>query len=196
MPDTFDKLSKQLATPYNQRGQMQSLRWYKDQVRTLFEGMTAAQMMKSGKERMASKIQPGSMYAFFYDPKFKETLPFYDTFPLVLPFKGMPDGFLGLNFHYLPYMMRVNLLQNLLKFRSNKRMDETTRIMTSWKLLQGAATADVIKPAVKHYLASHVQSRFLQIYPNEWATAIMLPVEQFQKKTSQQVWKISKSIIG
>ena len=51
---------------------------------------------------------------FFYDPKFKKTLPYYDTFPLVLPLETYNDGFLGINMHYLPIPLRVNLLdQNL-----------------------------------------------------------------------------------
>lgn len=184
-----------LAVPFNARGQMASIRWYKDRVRSLFEATTPQSLM-ANTERLVSKIQPGCMYLYFYDPKYKDTLPFYDTFPLVLPFKSMLDGFMGLNFHYLPYAIRLKLLQNLMEFRNNKKMNETTKIMTSWKLLQGAATADVVKPAVKQYLNSHVSSKFLQIYPDEWATVIMLPVEQFQKATKQQVFNSSKNIIG
>lgn len=186
---------EKLAVPFNSRGQIASVKWYKNQVRSLFEVTTPSSLM-SNKDRLVSKIQPGKMYLYYYDPKYKETLPFYDTFPLVLPFDTSVNGFMGLNFHYLPYMLRLKLLENLMGFRNNKRMDETTKIMTSWKLLQGLSTHNLVKPAVKKYLTSHVGSRFLQIYPNEWATVIMLPVEQFQKATKQQVFNNSSKIIG
>ena len=37
----------------------------------------------------------GRLNMFFYDPKYKKTLPYYDTFPLVLPLENYPDGFLN-----------------------------------------------------------------------------------------------------
>jgi hypothetical protein len=39
----------------------------------------------------------GSMQMFFYDPKTKETLPYYDTFPLVVVVGPAEGGFYGLN---------------------------------------------------------------------------------------------------
>jgi len=184
-----------LAVPFNSRGQMASVRWYKEQVRTLFENVSPASMM-ANKDRLVSTVTPGSMYCFFYDPKLKDKLPFYDTFPLVFPFKTMGNGFLGLNFHYLPYMLRVKLLTILMQFRTDTKMNERTRIVASWKILQSSAASNLVKPAVKHYLTSQMGSRFLMIYPDEWATAVMLPVEQFQKQNKTQVWNNSKSIIG
>lgn len=174
---------------------MKSVKWYKEQVRGLF-GKVSPRDMMNHRERLVTTIQPGKMYMFFYDPKLKDKLPFYDTFPLVLPFKGTDDGFLGLNFHYLPYMVRVNLLNNLMTYRSNKRMDDSTKIMVSWKMLQGASTHAAVKPAVKRYLSNHVSSKFLHIHADEWPTAIMLPVESFQGATKQQVWNDSKKKMG
>ena len=56
----------------------------------------------------ASRISPkafiGRMYFYHYDPKYKDVLPVYDKFPLVIPMEMYSDGFLGLNLHYLdPY---------------------------------------------------------------------------------------------
>ena len=71
------------------------------------------------------------LYMYMYDPKLKATLPYYDRFPLVFPFSKTPDGFIGLNMHYLPYQLRMVLLDRLLTFRTNARMDETTRLRYS-----------------------------------------------------------------
>ena len=43
----------------------------------------------------------GRLNMFLYDPKYKDKLPYYDVFPLVLPIQRYSDGFLGINFHYL-----------------------------------------------------------------------------------------------
>ena len=77
-----------------------SYQWYRDQVRNLGSGLTGTQLLRN--EKLSSRIVPGNMYLFMYDPKHKETLPYYDTVPLVLPFKSVPEGFLGINLHYLP----------------------------------------------------------------------------------------------
>ena len=60
------------------------------------------------------------MYFFNYDPKHKETLPYYDRYPLVICVKLLPDGFHGLNLHYLPPMQRAGLLTKLEEVASNK----------------------------------------------------------------------------
>ena len=51
------------------------------------------------------------------------------------------------------------------------------------------------KPTLKRYLATHVQSRFLNIKPDEWETAIFLPVERFVKKNKKAVWKLSRELL-
>ena len=52
----------------------------------------------------------GSMSMFFYDPKYKDTLPFYDRFPLAVIVGPAPGGFYGLNLHYLPPILRAKML--------------------------------------------------------------------------------------
>jgi len=55
----------------------------------------------------------GGLMFFIYDPKTKDKLPYWDRFPLVIPINLYPDGFLGLNLHYLPYYQRQLLLATL-----------------------------------------------------------------------------------
>ena len=64
---------------------------------------------------------------FFYDPKTKQ-LPFYDTFPLVLPFELIRGDVYRLNFHYLPYGLRFKLLEQLQQFATNTKFDQSTQI--------------------------------------------------------------------
>ena len=58
----------------------------------------------------------GRMYFYSYDPKTKNKLVHYDTFPLVIPIeKYSATKFLGINFHYLPYSLRTQLMNNVME---------------------------------------------------------------------------------
>lgn len=148
-------------------------------------------MRSSDEERLKSRIIPGNLYMYFYDPKMKAELPYYDRFPMVLPYKSVPGGFFGLNLHYLPYQMRVILMSRLLAFKTNDKMDGNTRIKLSWQLLDGVSKYAAAAPCVKHYLLPHVKSPFRKVEAKDWGTAMLLPVERFVGASKEQVWKDS-----
>lgn len=135
----------------------------------------------------------GNMYSFFYDPKNKKTLPYYDMFPLVFVIGPKPGGFLGINLHYLPPVLRAKLMDQLYAITNNKKYDSSTKLVVSYKLLSGAARYRYFEPCVKHYLFTHVQSKFLKIEPKFWDTALMLPTEKFAKADIDTVWNDSRS---
>jgi hypothetical protein len=92
------------------KGRPKSTQWYKDKIKE-FGKPGAMDLIRDGKRNNKPFI--GKLNMFFYDPKFKKTLPYYDTFPLVLPLEAYSDGFLGINFHYLPIPLRLKLLYKL-----------------------------------------------------------------------------------
>jgi hypothetical protein len=159
------------------------------------QNITPNKVLKGEPSHLRSAIVPGNLYMYVYDPKTKDDLPYYDRFPLVFPFRKTQDGFYGLNMHYLPYDLRIKLLDQLLVFKNNSRMDETTRIKYSWALIDGVSRFAPAKPCVKQYLSGHVRSQFRQIYSEDWATAMLLPVERFVGASKQQVWADSRKII-
>jgi hypothetical protein len=174
--------------------QERSFQWYKNQIVSLGSNVTGREVIKSGKLTM--QLMPGHMYLFMYDPKHKKTLPYYDTFPLVLPFRKLPDGFLGINLHYLPYLMRFNLLGELSKYAMDKKYDEKTRIRISWELLENSSKLLPATACVKHYLSNHLKTQFLKINYPDWITAAMLPIENFVKQRKENVWKETRKKIG
>ena len=89
--------------------QQQSLQWLQRQVRNL--GTITPNKLLSTGSTFVNTIVPGEMYFYLYDPKLKETLPYYDMFPLVLPFRRLDEGFVGVNLHYLPYAVRFKVLK-------------------------------------------------------------------------------------
>lgn len=141
-----------------------------------------------------SRPTPGRMFMFAYDPKHKETLPYYDTFPLILMVGPAENGFYGLNLHYLPPLIRAKLLDKLMETANNQRFDETTKLKINYNLLSSVAKFKEFEPCFKYYLSEHVQSKIVMVQPPEWDIAIFLPTEQFQKKSNNYVWKESKRI--
>jgi hypothetical protein len=170
-----------------------STAWFEQQVLLLSKkGITPNKMLKNDPSAAKTTIIPGNMYMFMYDAKNKETLPYWDKFPLVFPFKAVKGGFYGLNLHYLPYRLRAILMDRLLQFKNNSKFDETTKLKYSWDLISSASKFNLAKPCVKHYLMPHVRSPFVKINSEDWTTALMLPVERFVGATSSSVWSDSK----
>lgn len=167
--------------------------WFDQEVLMMTkQQLTPPKILQGKSEQLTAKVMPGFLYMFLYDPKLKKELPYYDRFPLVFPFRKTPDGFIGLNMHYLPYQLRIQLLDRLMIYKSNSRMNEATRIKYSWQLIDGVSRFAAAKPCVKQYLTGHVRSQFRKVNSSDWATAMLLPVERFVGASKQQIWADSR----
>lgn len=165
--------------------------WFAQQVNLLSTNRIAPNTLFK-QEKQVSVVVPGSLYLFSYEALHKDTLPYFDRFPLVFPFRKTPDGFIGLNMHYLPYYWRVKLLERLLEFSTNPNLDSKTRLRYSWSTINGVSKFKIAEPCVKRYLSSQMKSTFIKIKPEDWHTAMMLPVERFVGANKNIVWEDSK----
>lgn len=173
----------------------QSREWFLKRMRSI-RTVNRAQLMKEDPVTLKNRQVAGSMFMFFYDPKHKETLPYYDSFPLVIVLKPAAGGFYGLNLHYLPPVLRAKFLDALLDNLNNKSYDESTKFKVTYGLLQRVAKMKYYKPCIKHYLTDHVRSRFAYIPAPEWEIATFLPTADFQKAKVSKVYKDSRDIIN
>lgn len=164
--------------------------WYRKAIRRL-GGYTSKEALRDLQEHTSPSVFVGKMFLYRYDPKGKETLPYYDAFPLVIPIQLYGDGFLGLNLHYLSPDERVYLLHKLLTYATDKRLDENTRLLVSYGYLKGVARFKEAMPCLKRYLASHIVSNIIEISAPDWEMAVFLPVEQFRKQGKKSVWKVN-----
>ena len=180
-----ESLAKEGYTPRSSAARQ----WLKAKVGELRP--TPAALMKD-RERLKDKSIIGKMYFFFYDPKTKDSLPYYDRFPLVIPIERYSDGFLGLNLHYIHPKQRIILLDKLSDTATNKKFDEKTKLRLSYQYLATASTAFQVMPCIKRYLFNHLTSRFLEIPADEWDIAALLPVEQFEKASTSKVYAESR----
>lgn len=141
-----------------------------------------------------TKVLPGSMYMFKYDPKYAESLDYYDMFPLIFPFAVQNNGFKALNMHYLHPMIRAKTLDALTLVINNKKYDETTRFRMTWATINSISKLKQCHAAVKHYLIAHLDSQIKIVNPNDWVATLLLPLEGFIGANKRQVWKDSYKV--
>tara|TARA_Y200000002_G_scaffold87228_1_gene69533 strand:+ start:50 stop:607 length:558 start_codon:yes stop_codon:yes gene_type:complete len=170
-------------------GRPKSTQWFRDKIKE-FGTPTSANLIRDGKR--TSKPTFGILNMFVYDPKLKEKLPYYDTFPLVLPIEEYNNGFLGINLHYLSMPMRLRLLDRLVDYSNNNKFDESTRLRVDYSKLK---RVDLIKPCLKRYLAGQVKSKFRKVEADEFMIATLLPVQRFKKQSDSHIFAKSRGMV-
>ena len=171
------------------RGRPKSTQWYREKIKE-FGTPGAMDLIRDGKRNTRPFF--GRLNMFIYDPKFKKTLPYYDTFPLVLPLENYTDGFLGINMHYLPIPLRIKLLDRLVDFSNDTNFDAGTALLVEY---QKVKKIRLVKPTIHKYLAGQVKSQFRRIDADEFMIATLLPVQRFKKSTAKAVWSDSRSMV-
>lgn len=179
---------------YNTSIAKNSMQWYRRQATEIqMYGIKSDTVLREGGEQTTS-IVPGSMYMYYYNPKYRETLEYYDNFPMVIPYAKTSNGFMGLNLHYVPPKIRVVMLDKLLEHASNPNLSKTTRILYTWQIAKSISNQPWAEACIHRYLDGYVMSRFVKIDPKNWVNACMLPVQRFKKATAEEVWR--KSLNG
>jgi len=168
--------------------------WFRKKAQSI-RRVNRNQLMKEDPVKLSNRFLPGAMTMFFYDPKTKAQLPYYDAFPLAIVVDKAPDGFYGLNLHYLPPMLRAKFLDGLMDNMTDNRYDERTRFEVNYSYLKRASKMKYFKPCFKHYLTAHVRSRFAIVPAPEWEIATFLPTADWQKQSGSAVYKDSRRMI-
>jgi len=170
-------------------GRPKSTQWFRDKIKE-FGTPKSADLIRDGKRTSTPTF--GLLNMFVYDPKLKEKLPYYDTFPLVLPIESYSNGFLGINMHYLSMPIRIRLLDRLVDYSNNDKFDSSTELRVDYSRLK---KIDLIKPCLKRYLASNVKTKFRKVEADEFIVATLLPVQRFKKQSDSHVFAKSRGMI-
>mgnify|MGYP000297755581 FL=1 len=170
-------------------GRPKSTQWFRDKIKE-FGTPKSADLIRDGKRTSTPTF--GLLNMFVYDPKLKDKLPYYDTFPLVLPIEEYNNGFLGINLHYLSMPMRIRLLDRLMDYSNNDKFDKTTKLRTNYSNLK---KVDLIKPCLKRYLAGNVKTKFRKVEADEFIVATLLPVQRFKKQSDSHVFAKSRGLV-
>jgi len=197
MADLLDTLSNTIRSGTIGKKTKRSAKWFQDKIKGLkgelknkFSSTNADKFYRESDNKinpnlMSKRISLGDLFCYYYDPKHKMTLPYYDMFPLIMLVGVDKDTFLGLNFHYLNPRFRAILLD-----RVNAKVGGG---LINWKKI---SKVPFIEPAVKRYRFDHIRRKVVQIQKDEEEIAIFLPLERFRKASKSQVWSDSKRRAG
>ena len=185
----------------------QSRKWFFEKTQAIGRAGKKTSARLGQKEKLgndkAVRPMPGMMYAFYYDPKHKETLPYYDTYPLVVIIELNSKGILGLNLHYLPMQIRQKFFYGaLLNKRSNrgffkdKELNEETFFEISYEYLKSTRAAKAFRPCIKQYLTPNIRGNIVHIPAPEWERAIHLPTASWEKEREAMIHRESLAMIG
>ena len=149
-----------------------SKKWFREAALKVSKGSISPNSVINQKPGISSvgKKNIWNLILYNYSPKTKNDLPYYDTFPIVFPYKLDKDGFYGYNLHYLPPNIRAVLMDNI--YGLNKA--------SKW-----------FDSCIKKYLFTHIRSKIAVIPQSEWDLALFLPLQRFQKQSESSVWSDS-----
>ena len=175
---TFTKTLQTIRDSEQQMKTRDAVRWMRDRVRAI-------------RSAPAGRFTLGGLYTYIYDPKTKGDLPYYDEFPLIILLETYPDGFLGLNLHYLPPKTRAIFLDKLLPFAQFTTDNDIKRLRITYDILSTTKRFKEYAPCLKMYLNTNIRTRIMPIKPEEWHQIVFMPYEQFRKEKKSLVWKDS-----
>ena len=191
MASKLTQIAQEKNSLQMERLSRESVKWLMTKMANLKNTSRIPSTIKREDYRNTNRFIKGGLFFFYYDPKTKEDLPYYDRFPLVLMLEKYEDGFLGLNLHYLPVNYRVRFLDKLLDYGRFNEDGDPVRLRITYDILTATKRFKEFRPCIKRYLTSHVKSRILAVQPDEWETAVFLPVHQFKKARADKVWRES-----
>jgi len=168
--------------------------WFRKKARGLTD-INKLDLISDDRLTQLDSPAPGQMFMYFYDPKTKKKLPYYDTFPLIIMVDSAPGGFYGLNLHYLPPAPRAKLFDALLTTANNRKYNDSTKLKINYQILKSTEKYSAFRPCFKQYLSGYVKSKIVRVDAPEWPIAMFLPTESFKKASTRKVWADSRKMI-
>ena len=171
--------------------------WFQDKIKGLkgdlrnrFSSTNAAKFYREAERKvqpavLKKRIEYGDLFCYYYNPKYRKTLPYYDMFPMIMLLKAEKETFLGINFHYLRPKWRAILLDRV-----------SAKIgggLPKWNKLRQIRQ---IAPTIKRYRFDHIMKKINPIEEDEQEIAIFLPTERFKKAGKANVWSDSERKFG
>ena len=173
-----------------------SAKWFQDKIKGIkgtvknrFSSTNAAKFYRESEKIndtvFKRRVSLGDLFCYYYNPKYKTTLPYYDMFPMIMLISAEKETFLGINFHYLRPKWRAILLDRV-----------TAKIgggLPKWSKLRNIKQ---IAPTIKRYRFDHIMRKVVPIEKDEQEIAIFLPTERFKKSGKAKVWSESERKFG
>jgi hypothetical protein len=165
----------------------ESMNWFRKFVGSKYFQIPGLKILRDYKK--TTNIKLGHIYSYGYDPKWKDSLDYYDTFPLVLVIGLYDDGWLGINLHYVPVKYRYLIFEGLLKTLHDQTINERTRFKITYDKLNALKISKWTGNTIKRYLFDYVPTNIYKIPPEDWEIIMALPYDDFVGAPRRQVYR-------
>lgn len=192
MASLFTTLNDELARSGFEKRSKEAREWFVERVKELNGRINRNKLLKDDSLKQQNTPKWGFMYMFVYDALHKDTLPYYDRFPLVIMLSPAPGGFMGLNLHYLNPKVRAIFLDNLIQSFTDENLNERSKLKLRYSTLARARRHRYFQPCLKHYLFDQMKTRPSQVSAPDWEIALFLPTEHFSGAQKTKVWRESQ----
>lgn len=187
--DKFNKAAASDATL--QRHTQASLDWFRRRISKDLNRNRLSMIHNSGdfKRRTGRENRTliGRLYYFQYEAveAGDAELQVYDQFPMIFVFNTSlsKDGkklIHALNMHYLTPKERAFVYLKLMKIKNRKGWTDTTKLKISWELIKQLMSSHLYEKAVHTYRVDRLQSRMIEIVPEDWEIAVFLQLAHWK----------------
>lgn len=199
-PSLLDKLKSVISGRTLKKEQEISTEWLKAQLQNFApysRRVRPTEVLSDKRNDPTSRILIGQMFMYKYSAKYKDTLPFWDSFPMSIPIRIEPDHLLTINPHYLPPELRARFFDALLDTLNTKNIiNERSRLILTYDLLKSASKYKYFKPCIKKHLVSNIKSKIVRIPQEDWVKTLFLSVAQWENAGQSTVYKWSRDQIN
>jgi hypothetical protein len=157
----------------------------KNKLRTKVQELSPSQSLKKVKDLLKERrrmhkgdLIPGNLVFTFYNAKDKEQT--YDRTPLVLILKRNGSHTLGLNFHWIPLSMRLNLIKAIIQMNA-KEIKRGEPLRFSYEDLKPMLKSMGYAPCIRLYINKRLSGTGVVIPPERLMEVARLKTETFTK---------------
>lgn len=165
-----------------------------------YKELTPAQSLKKVKSLVKGQVKvtkkdwiPGNIIFTVYNAKYINKV--FDRTPLVLILRRNSTHTLGLNFHWLPFNMRVGLVKHILKL-NKKNIAKGKPLDFSYQQLKPMLKNYGYAPVIRLYINKNFQTKGTVIPPDRLAEVAALRTETFfvvgKKFTAEQLYSMAQ----
>jgi hypothetical protein len=127
------------------------------------------------------RILPGTMLFYHYNPKYKDSLPQWDAFPLVIVLDVYDDGFLGLNLHFVPPPVRQKIFLAFLDVLKTSGKNDKKHILLNYSIAKTVVATKYFGPMIKRYLYSQFIVPPKLVPYDMWEDVLFLPLGEMHR---------------
>lgn len=132
----------------------------------------------------------GNLLFLTYDAKNKDMV--YDRKPMILILRVSRTHTLGLNFHWLPYKKRIELIKEILK-ENELRIKEKKKIRFNYNNIKPFLKRNAYIPCVRVYINKRFFKSGVVIPPDRLIEVARVKTESFTGMTSHQLFRIMRN---